>query len=170
MGTHFHFLLRANKLKINWHCLPCTFSTETLTQYPSEGKLQLTWKFYISLSLSLSKWSWQPPRYKIQSYYSLRLIAKLKKSLTYSFNFAESIFSFNEIWEFSWLPRVCVISYWKGQNSVIWITKNKIYCVILVKYWYWKFDISNPIQIFWKPYLYITSSFSSLCCGISVVR
>ena len=128
MGTHFHFLLRANKLKINWHCLPSTFSTETLTQYPSEGKLQLTWKFYISLSLSLSKWSWQPPRYKIQSYYSLRLIAKLKKSLTYSFNFAESIFSFNEIWEFSWLPRVCVISYWKGQTR--WYELQKIRYIV----------------------------------------
>lgn len=168
MGTHFHFLLWANKLKINWHCLPCTFSTETLTQYPSEGKLQLTWKFYISLSLYLSKRSWQPPRW-IQNHCHLRLLAQLKNLWPIHSILSSLLFSFNEMWEFSWLPRVFVISYWKGQNSVIWITKNKIYCVIQVKYWYWKFDISNPIQIFWKSYLYITSSFSSLCCGISMV-
>ena len=127
MGTHFHFLLWANKLKINWHCLPCTFSTETLTQYPSEGKLQLTWKFYISLSLYLSKRSWQPPRW-IQNHCHLRLLAQLKNLWPIHSILSSLLFSFNEMWEFSWLPRVCVISYWKGQTR--WYELQKIRYIV----------------------------------------
>ena len=127
MRTHFHFLLWAKKLKFNWHCLPCTFSTETLTQYPSEGKLQLTWKFYISLSLYLSKRSWQPPRW-IQNHCHLRLLAQLKNLWPIHSILSSLLFSFNEMWEFSWLPRVCVISYWKGQTR--WYELQKIRYIV----------------------------------------